>query len=98
MTKVIDQIQEKINHQQQKLEQLRARKKLLEARYAADSRKIENRRKILAGAVMLKAVEMGKISTTEFLQLMDQGLTREVDRRLFFPNIAEVHTALREDS
>ena len=47
MTKVIDQIQEKINHQQQKLEQLRARKKLLEARYAAESRKTENRRKIL---------------------------------------------------
>jgi hypothetical protein len=39
----------------------------------------------LAGAVFLKAVETGKISTDDFLNLMDKGLTRESDRHLFFP-------------
>lgn len=85
MEKTIAQIQEKIAHQQQKLEQLRAQKRALEARKAEDDRKIDNRKKILAGAVFLKAVEIGKISTDDFLILMDKGLTRESDRRLFFP-------------
>jgi len=85
MDKTLAQIQEKIAHQQQKLEQLRAQKKAIEARRAADDRKIDSRKKILAGAVFLKAVEMGKISTDDFLILMDNGLTRESDRRLFFP-------------
>lgn len=86
MDKTIAQIQEKIAHQQQKLEQLQAQKKALEARKAEDDRKIDSRKKILAGAVFLKAVEMGKISTDDFLMILDQGLTRESDRRLFFPD------------
>jgi large subunit ribosomal protein L7/L12 len=85
--KTIEALTARIEAQQQKLAQLKEKKSkaesLARARLGKEERAADTRRKILAGAVILNAVELGKISPIFLEQLMDQALTKPADRELF---------------
>ena len=70
-----------------KLKQLKAEQQKIKARKKAAEvqrkRQEDNRRKILAGAVLLARVEAGEWPQADFTAMMDKGLTRKEDRLLF---------------
>jgi predicted nucleic acid-binding Zn-ribbon protein len=87
MSKTLKALEDSIENQQKKLEQMKARKQLLEARVRAAEKKRERReetrRKILAGAFLLEAAG-DQILTMEINgKTLEAFLTRENDRVLF---------------
>lgn len=91
-------IEERIKQQEEKLKQLKAQKAKIEARQkAVDAKKKrsdDNRRKILAGALVLNMMEANGETKQRFLQQLDKFLTREDDRKLFglYPKTEETIT------
>lgn len=85
--KTIDDISARIEVQQRKLAQLKERKAKIEAlaraRQGKQDRADDTRRKILAGAVIMNAAKLGKISPLFLEQLLDDGLEKTADRKLF---------------
>lgn len=86
-TKTIADISARIEAQQQKLVELKERKAKIEAlaraRQGKQDRAKDTRRKVLAGAVILNAAKLGKISPLLLGQLLDEGLEKITDRGLF---------------
>ena len=80
-------LEDKIAAAEIKLKQLKAEQQKVEARKKAAEvqrkRQEDNRRKILAGAVLLARVEAGEWPEADFTAMMDKGLTRKEDRLLF---------------
>ncbi len=80
-------IDERIAKLEAKLKQAKAEKQRIEARRRAieakRTRAQDTRRKILAGAAVLAAVERGDWSRDALLKLLDTMLTRADDRALF---------------
>jgi uncharacterized protein (DUF3084 family) len=72
---------------QGKLHQLKLRQHNLEQRkqaiMAQRERKLETRRKMLVGAVVLAKVARGEIADGQFREWLDVSLTRASDRALF---------------
>jgi hypothetical protein len=87
MSKTLKTLDEKIEFQQKKLEQMKEKKQQLEAREKARlkalERKKDTRRKILAGAFFLEAAGKDAMNTTVNGKTLDQFLTRHDDRLLF---------------
>ncbi|WP_321392237.1 mobilization protein [uncultured Desulfuromusa sp.] len=82
----MSEIKEKIQKQQQKINQEKARLKRLRAKATAEARKVDTRRKILIGAAMLAKAQNNEAFNTNLMQVLDQYLTADRDRQLFdFP-------------
>jgi hypothetical protein len=83
MPKLDDQIttlQGKLNQLKLRQAHLDARKQAIDAQRA---RKLETRRKMLVGSVVLAKVARGEIAGEQFRDWLDQSLTRPADRALF---------------
>ena len=80
-------LDERISAMEQRLKQLKARQQRAEARKrtldSQKKRRIDNRRKILVGAIILAQVERGEMSERELRELLDRWLERDDDRALF---------------
>lgn len=73
-----------------RLEKLEERRKQIEtqiqqikAREHKQERKRDTRRKVLIGAAVLERVKSGRWSEERLRGMMDEYLTKEIDRRLF---------------
>ena len=80
-------IDERIAALQERLQQLKAQQQRVAARQKSlesrRQRKIDTRRKILVGAMLLARVGQGRISEAELHDWLDEVLTRPDDRVLF---------------
>ena len=80
-------LDERIATLQERLQQLKARQQRIAARQksleSSRQRKIDTRRKILVGAMLLARVEQGRTSEAELRAWLDEVLTRPDDRALF---------------
>jgi hypothetical protein len=78
---------EKVAQLEEKLRQLKAREQAVDARRRSlesrRSRKVDTRRKILVGAIVLAKVERGEIAAADLRSWLETALTREDDRGLF---------------
>lgn len=87
MKNTVQTISERITFQQEKLAQLKARKAKLEAleksRIIKANRSADTRRKILVGSLILAAVNRGEIEKLFLLKILNEGLDRFDDRKLF---------------
>ena len=83
----VSSLDEKIQKQQEKLQQLKAQKQALEAREKKkkleQERKDDTRRKILLGSFLLKQMENDAQAKAKILFSLDAYLTSERDRKLF---------------
>ena len=75
--------EERLRKIEEKQARLKAEAQRLKARTRQNRRKRENRRKILAGAMLLDSVEQGDFPEKLFLSHMDKFLTRDHERALF---------------
>lgn len=64
-------------------DQITAQIQALKAREQAAERKQDTRRKILIGAAVLERVKNGKWPEERLLAMMDEFLTKDLDRQLF---------------
>ena len=82
----INALNEKIEKQLEKLNQLKAQKQAIEARekkkISEQQRKEETRKKILIGSMMLKKME-DEAEKTKILADLNEYLTEDRDRSLF---------------
>ena len=82
----INALNEKIEKQLEKLNQLKAQKQAIEARekkkISEQQRKEETRKKILIGSMMLKKME-DEAEKTKILAELNEYLTEDRDRSLF---------------
>ena len=76
--------------EEERIAELEARKKALEAQLQAiqarqkeRSRKNDTRRKVLVGAAVLAEAEKNPVAKQKLMALLDQHLTRPVDRAVF---------------
>lgn len=80
-------LQQKIEQQSEKLNQLKAQKQAIEARekqrLSEQQRKDDTRRKILLGAYFLKKMSENKEENTKILAELNEYLTEDRDRVLF---------------
>jgi 1-deoxy-D-xylulose 5-phosphate reductoisomerase len=87
MSKTLKTLDEKIELQQKKLEQMKAKKQQLEARektrLKALERKKDTRRKILAGAFFLNAAGENFMNTFVNGKTLDEFITNDNDKLLF---------------
>ena len=87
MSKLSEQIDQKIEAQIEKLKQLKAHKQAIEARekskQKAQNRKDDTRRKILIGSCMIKLIKDDPVAKERLLSHLDRYLTEERDRKLF---------------
>ena len=67
----------------ERLARLRTEKNRLIARAGHEERKLDTRRKILAGAILLAKVEAGDFDSRTFRRWLEKALVREDDRKLF---------------
>ena len=93
----IDVLNEKIEKQLEKLNQLKAQKQAIEARekkkISEQQRKEETRKKILIGSMMLKKME-DEAEKIKILAELNEYLTEDRDRKLF--NMLPVEKAKKE--
>lgn len=73
----------KIDKIQQRIEELKKQLRQEKAKENARERKIDTRKKILYGAMLMHWVEIGEISEADLLKGLDKFLTRDSDRSLF---------------
>ena len=74
---------EQLEKLEQKQEQLKAKIQLIRNREATKQRKIETRKKILAGSAVLDAARKDPAAQEKLTKLLDSFLTAERDRKLF---------------
>ena len=74
---------DKIDKIQQQIQALKEQLKKEKAKGSARERKIDTRKKILLGAMLMHWVDTGKITEPDLLKGLDQFLTRSMDRALF---------------
>jgi len=87
MTTIDEKIAEIEEQAKKKIQQLKAKKELIEARKVQalikGKRSKDTRRKILAGAMTLEISERDEEARQRFIKQMDKYLTRPDDRALF---------------
>lgn len=80
-------LEERIASLQERLQQLKAQQQRVTARQRAlesrRNRKMDTRRKILVGSIVLARVAQGRIPESELRAWLDEALTRPDDRELF---------------
>lgn len=74
---------DKIDKIQQQIQALKEQLKKEKSKQATRERKIDTRKKILLGAMLMHWVEVGEVSEADLLKGLDKFLTRELDRTLF---------------
>lgn len=78
---------EQITTLEGRLKQLKAKQQRVEARRrsieAKRTRKVDTRRKVLVGAIVLARIEQGRFPEAELHAWLDEALTRDDDRALF---------------
>lgn len=80
----------KIDKIQQRIEQLKEQLKKEKAKENARQRKIDTRKKILLGAMLMHWVETEEFKEADLLKGLDKFLTRNIDRALFgLPEISD---------
>lgn len=89
----IENLEQKIEKQEERLKQLKAQKQAIEARekkkISEQQRKDETRKKILLGSYLLKEME-DETEKTKILANLNTYLTQDQDRKLFdLPSIEE---------
>ena len=89
----IENLEQKIEKQEERLKQLKAQKQAIEARekkkISEQQRKDETRKKILLGSYLLKEME-DETQKIKILANLNTYLTEDRDRQLFdLPNIEE---------
>lgn len=67
----------------QQIARLEAEKRRLNAQESAEKRKREDRRKFLAGHVVLTHAEHDDAFRAQLVELLNRFLTREIDRKAF---------------
>lgn len=67
----------------EKIKQLREKKKQIQARDTAKQRKEDTRKKILIGSTIMSAIKNNKMQWSTIKTLLDENLTRDNDRVLF---------------
>lgn len=91
MSKVAQTIEDQIKKQQDKLNQLKARKQAIEARArtleSKKARAEDTRKKVLIGAAVLAQIENNPEGQERTRLMMDKFLTRDNDRTLFGLNL-----------
>lgn len=73
----------KIDKIQQRIEELKEQLRQEKAKENTRQRKIDTRKKILLGAMLMHWVETGEFNEADLLKGLDKFLTRESDRVLF---------------
>ena len=68
---------------EERRKQIDAQTQQIKAREQQQERKRDTRRKILIGAAVLERVKNGRWSEDRLRVMMDECLTKEIDRRLF---------------
>lgn len=85
--KRLEQAEAAVAKAQERLKQAKAAQRRHEARQRAalakQDRRLDTRRKVLIGAVVLAQVQRGERSMAELLGLLDKELTRPFDREAF---------------
>jgi hypothetical protein len=76
----IAELEAKLRELKERQQAVEARRRTLESRR---QRKADTRRKILVGAIVLAKAEHGEMDRALLERWLEQGLTREDDRRLF---------------
>jgi hypothetical protein len=80
-------LDEQISTLQQRLTQLKLRQQRIDARKRAleaqRERKLDTRRKILLGALVISKLEAGQMDAQQWREWLNQALTRAEDRALF---------------
>lgn len=80
-------LNEQITALEGRLKQLKAKQQRVEARRrsieAKRTRKVDTRRKVLVGAIVLARIEQGRFPEAELRAWLDEALTRDDDRALF---------------
>jgi hypothetical protein len=80
-------LDDQISTLQQRLQQLKLRQQRIDARKRAITgnreRKVETRRRILVGALVLEKIQQGEMDKNKLLAWLDEALTRTSDRVLF---------------
>lgn len=79
-----------------KEKQLKAQIQQAQAAERTQERKRETRRKILVGTAILSQVEKGKFSQADLMSLMNEFLTRPIERELFGLMTTEVAQSVKE--
>ena len=83
----MSELEEKIKKLEERLKQAKALKQKQDARTRAaemkKKRAEDTRRKILAGAAILSAIESNEAEKAKFMALVEATLTRDDDRALF---------------
>ena len=74
---------EQLEKLEQKQAQLKAKIQLIRNREATKQRKIDTRKKILAGSAVLDSVKKDPAAQAKLTQLLDGFLTADRDRKLF---------------
>ena len=74
---------DKIDKIQQQIQALKEQLKKEKAKQVNRQRKIDTRKKILLGAMLMHWVELEEISEADLLKGLDKFLTRDSDRTLF---------------
>ena len=76
-------MQSKIETLKKKKEQIEARIKNMEAKEKSKAKKLDTRRKILIGVMVMEQMEKDEIVKKKILMNLDGFLTRPMDRMLF---------------
>lgn len=80
----------KIDKIQQQIQALKEQLKKEKSKENARQRKIDTRKKILLGAMLMHWVDTGQFNSTDLLKGLDKFLVRNIDRALFdLPEISE---------
>lgn len=83
----IDNLEQKIAKQEERLKQLKAQKQAIEARekkkLSEQQRKDDTRRKILLGSFLLKQILNDDVEKQRIMSQLNQYLTENRDRQLF---------------
>lgn len=75
--------EEKLRKLEERQSQLKAKIQKIKAREATEERKLDTRKKVVLGAVLLEMVKSGEWSEEKLHGLLDRKLTRTRDRELF---------------
>lgn len=81
--KKLEQIEERLEREKKKVQQLQAQKRQLLNRKKKEERKLDTRRKILVGAVLLKLASSEPKLDEYIKDALDKNLETEADRALF---------------
>ena len=88
----------KLKKLKQKKDQIEARIKNMEAREKSKAKKLDTRRKILIGAMVMERMEKNEETKKKTIAMLDGFLTRPLDRNLFGLDVSQSSLKRGDDS